>query len=98
MLNYVINAIVTLFVTVDPIGLAPIFVALTLGMSVESRRQVAFRATLTATAVLIAFALFGRPLLAFLGISLAAFRISGGLLLVATVVMWLVVVRKRTSH
>jgi multiple antibiotic resistance protein len=81
VLNYVINAIITLFVTVDPIGLAPIFIALTLGMAIEHRRQVAFRATLTATVVLIAFALFGRPLLAFLGISLAAFRISGGLLL-----------------
>jgi multiple antibiotic resistance protein len=81
MLNYIFNALVTLFVTVDPIGLGPIFIALTAGMAREQRRQVALRATLTATLVLIAFALFGRPLLAFLGISLAAFRIAGGLLL-----------------
>jgi multiple antibiotic resistance protein len=81
MFNYLLNAVITLFVTVDPVGLAPLFVAMTVGMTADHRRQIAFRATLTATAVLIAFALFGRPLLAFLGISLAAFRISGGFLL-----------------
>jgi multiple antibiotic resistance protein len=81
MLNYLLNAVITLFVTVDPVGLAPIFAAMTLGMARAERRTVALRATITATAVLIAFALFGDRVLAFLGISLAAFRISGGLLL-----------------
>jgi multiple antibiotic resistance protein len=81
MFNYLLNAIITLFVTVDPIGLAPIFVALTVGRSGAERRAIALRATITATAVLVAFALFGGRLLVFLGISLAAFRISGGILL-----------------
>ena len=81
MFNYLLNAVITLFVTVDPVGLAPIFAAMTVGMAREARRTVALRATLTATAVLIGFALFGDRLLVFLGISLAAFRISGGLLL-----------------
>jgi multiple antibiotic resistance protein len=79
--NYLLNAIITLFVTVDPVGLAPMFVAMTLGMTRAERRSVALRATIVATGVLVAFALFGQRLLEFLGISLAAFRISGGLLL-----------------
>jgi multiple antibiotic resistance protein len=81
MFNYLLNAIITLFVTVDPVGLAPLFVALTAGLPAEQRRTIAVRATLIATLVLIAFALFGERLLVFLGISLAAFRIAGGLLL-----------------
>jgi multiple antibiotic resistance protein len=81
MFNYLLNAIITLFVTVDPVGLAPLFVAMTAGMSRAEQRTLALRATSVATAILITFALFGERLLAFLGISLAAFRIAGGLLL-----------------
>lgn len=81
VLDYLLNALVTLFVTIDPIGLAPIFVGLTRGMTSGQRRQTAVRATLTAIAILYAFALVGEGLLNFLGISLAAFRIAGGLLL-----------------
>lgn len=81
MLDYLLNALVTLFVTIDPIGLAPIFVGLTRGMTPGQRRQTAIRATITAIAILYAFALIGEGLLNFLGISLAAFRIAGGLLL-----------------
>jgi multiple antibiotic resistance protein len=81
MIDFLLNAVVTLFVTVDPIGLVPAFIALTAGLSSAERRAIGLRATTTATAVLIAFALFGQNLLAFLGISLAAFRIAGGLLL-----------------
>lgn len=65
----------------DPIGLAPIFVGLTRGMSPDQRRDTAIRATVTAAAILVIFALGGQGLLGFLGISLAAFRIAGGLLL-----------------
>ncbi len=81
MVNFLLNAIVTLFVTVDPIGLVPMFIALTAGMSAAQRRAIGMRATTTAAAILVAFALFGAELLTFLGISLAAFRIAGGLLL-----------------
>jgi multiple antibiotic resistance protein len=81
MFNYLLNAVITLFVTVDPVGLAPIFVAMTAGMSRAEQRAIAVRATIVATAILITFALFGDRLLSFLGISLAAFRIAGGLLL-----------------
>ena len=81
MLSYLLNALVTLFVTIDPIALAPMFVVLTSGIGPIARREVAIRATITAGAVLVAFALFGHALLSFLGISLGAFRIAGGFLL-----------------
>jgi multiple antibiotic resistance protein len=81
MADYFLNALVTLFVTIDPIGLAPVFMALTTGMAVARRREIAIRAAVTATIILIAFALVGEPLLGFLGISQPAFRIAGGLLL-----------------
>jgi len=81
VVDYLLNAVVTLFVTLDPIGLAPIFITLTNGMTATDRRAIGVRATAVATSILVAFALFGQPLLAFLGISLAAFRIAGGLLL-----------------
>jgi multiple antibiotic resistance protein len=79
--DYFLNALATLFVTIDPIGLAPIFMALTSGMAVADRRLIGVRAAVTAAIVLVAFALAGEPLIGFLGISLPAFRIAGGLLL-----------------
>jgi multiple antibiotic resistance protein len=81
MTDYLLHALVTLFVTIDPIGLAPMFMVVTAGFGPAARRETAIRAAVTATAVLIAFALVGEPLLTFLGISLPAFRIAGGLLL-----------------
>ncbi len=76
-------ALVTLFVVVDPIGLAPIFLSVTEGLPRKARKQVALRACLIAAIVLIGFAFFGNWLLRNLGISLPAFRIGGGLLLFA---------------
>ncbi|HZP19513.1 MAG TPA: MarC family protein [Bauldia sp.] len=81
--DYLLHAIVTLFVTIDPLGLAPMFMVLTAGFAPEARRTTAIRASVTAALVLIAFALGGSALLHFLGISLPAFRIAGGLLLFA---------------
>jgi len=81
MNDYFLHALVTLFVTIDPPGLAPIFVVLTAGMSAEDRRLIAIRATVTAGLVLAGFVLFGESLIGILGITLPAFRIAGGLLL-----------------
>ncbi|UPH70597.1 MarC family protein [Abyssibius alkaniclasticus] len=75
---------VTLFVVVDPIGLAPLFVALTDGMDVQKRRRIALRACLVAAAILALFGLVGEDLLGAVGISMPAFRISGGVLLFIT--------------
>lgn len=76
-----VPAFATLFVVVDPIGLVPMFLSLTDGMDSKVRRSTAVRATLLAGAVLLVFAIAGRAALDFLGISLPAFRIAGGILL-----------------
>ena len=81
MMDFVVSALVTLIVTVDPPGLAPIFLSLTPGMSAQWRRKVAVRAVLIAFVIMTATALGGAPLIAALGITLPAFRIAGGLLL-----------------
>lgn len=81
MLNDAVTAFVTLFVVVDPIGLAPLFVALTQGAAGAERRRIGVIAVAVAAAVLTLFGVAGEAALGFLGISMAAFRISGGLLL-----------------
>jgi multiple antibiotic resistance protein len=81
MLDYFVSALVTLVVVLDPIGLAPTFLAVTHGLPSTARRQVAVRAGLIAAVILAGSALIGDRLLAILGISLPAFRIAGGLLL-----------------
>lgn len=79
-----ITAFVTLFVVVDPIGLVPLFLALTQGMSAQMRRTVGIRALVIAAILLTAFGLFGDALLRGIGISMPAFRIAGGVLLFLT--------------
>jgi multiple antibiotic resistance protein len=80
-LEYLISAVVTLVVVVDPLGLAPTFLAVTSGLPAAPRRHVAVRAAIVAGAILAGTALIGDWLLRQLGISLPAFRIAGGLLL-----------------
>jgi multiple antibiotic resistance protein len=79
--DFAAAALVTLLVTLDPPGLAPIFLSVTRGMSDAQRRVVAIRASVIAFALLAFFALAGDALLKVLGVSLPAFRIAGGLLL-----------------
>ncbi len=82
-LDFAISALVTLLVVVDPVGLAPTFLAVTEGLPDHARKSVALRAALIAGAILIGSALIGDWLLRALGISLPAFRIAGGFLLFA---------------
>ena len=81
LLDYAVAALLTLFVVVDPIGLAPTFLAVTDDLPRPARRSVAVRASIIAGVILIGAALIGDWLLDTLKISLAAFRIAGGLLL-----------------
>lgn len=81
---FLITAFVTMFVVIDPIGLTPMFVALTHDMSDQARRRIALRATGIAVLILLAFAAFGENLLHFIGISMPAFRVAGGVLLFLT--------------
>lgn len=75
------TSLVALLVTVDPIGLVPIFVALTPGSSDAERALLARRAVLLAAVVLLLFAIAGEKVLGSLGIGMGAFRIAGGLFL-----------------
>jgi multiple antibiotic resistance protein len=81
LLEYAVSALLTLFVVVDPVGLCPTFLVVTDGLPRPARRGVAWRASVTAGAILAGSALIGDWLLGRLGISLSAFRIAGGLLL-----------------
>ena len=81
MTEQLISAFVTLLVVIDPIGLGPIFIGLTSGLDGSVQRKVALQACIIAFCVLAGSALIGERLLGWLGISLAAFRIAGGLLL-----------------
>ena len=81
--EFLISALVTLLVVLDPAGITPTFLAVTDGLSPRFRREVALRAGLIAGGVLIGTALIGDWLLRQLGITLPAFRIAGGLLLFA---------------
>ena len=79
--EFLVSAFVTLFVTVDPIGLVPSYIAVTHGLPATARRDVALRASLIAAVILAGTALIGDWVLHALSITLPAFRIAGGLLL-----------------
>ena len=81
MLELFISSFITFFVVIDPPGCAPIFAGLTGGATPPQRRAMAIRAVAVAAGILIVFALFGQALLHGLGISLASFRIAGGIML-----------------
>ena len=73
---------VTVLVIMDPLGNIPIFLSLTRGEPLEAQRRSALQAVGVAGGVILVFAVFGRQILAVLGISLPALQVAGGLLLV----------------
>jgi len=79
-----ITAFSTLFIIIDPPGLVPIFIALTQGMTAPQRRAIATRACLVAAVLMVVFLFAGEAVLGFIGISMPAFRIAGGILLFLT--------------
>lgn len=81
MIEFLLQAFITLFVVIDPPGNAPIFAALSSDMERSQQRRTAIRAIVIAAIILVLFAAFGEILLRALGVSLSAFRIAGGILL-----------------
>lgn len=81
MIELYISSLITFFVVIDPPGCAPIYAGLTAGASPAHSRAMAIRAVMVASGILLVFALFGEALLRGLGISLASFRIAGGIML-----------------
>lgn len=95
--DFLISALVTLVVVLDPVGVSPTFLAVTEGLSDRYRREVALRACLIAAAILIGAALIGDWLLRQLGITIPAFRIAGGLLLFAVAFEMVLGLRQQRS-
>jgi multiple antibiotic resistance protein len=79
--KFLIESFVTLVVIIDPIGNVPTFLVVTQGKGTKARQRLALDAVLVATVVLAVFAGFGREILEYLGLSLPALQVSGGLLL-----------------
>jgi multiple antibiotic resistance protein len=76
-----VPAFVTFFVIIDPIGIAPIFASLTAGTPPPHKFKMAWRGPFVGGLILLFFAFVGKPFMAALGISMAAFRTAGGVLL-----------------
>jgi MarC family membrane protein len=81
LMRFGLAAFVTLLVVVDPPGVVPIYVALTSTEQPARRRIILFRAVLIAFGVAIFFLIAGRAVLSYLGVTVHAFSISGGILL-----------------
>jgi multiple antibiotic resistance protein len=79
-----ITAFTTLFILIDPPGLAPLYMALTQGIPEAQRRAIGRRACLVAGVLMLVFLFLGEAVLNFVGISMPAFRIAGGVLLFLT--------------
>lgn len=80
-MGFFASALVTIFIVMDPISIAPLFLALTPGMKPAEKLRTMLRAVLVAGVVLVVFAAVGRLLLRSLGITIPAFYIAGGILL-----------------
>ncbi len=78
---FLVTVFVTLFVVIDPIGLAPLFIALTQGMDRAQRVAVGLRACVISVVLLMIFGLAGEAILGAIGITMPAFQIAGGILL-----------------
>ena len=74
-------AFATFFATIGPLDIAALFAALTANQPATHKRAMAIRGTLIGAGILLTFALIGEVLLSRLGISLAALRTAGGILL-----------------
>ena len=82
--EFLLTSFVALFIIIDPIGLTPVFIAITQGMDDTLRRKVALRSVLVSAFVISLFIVGGETVLGFIGISMPAFRIAGGILLFLT--------------
>jgi multiple antibiotic resistance protein len=76
-----LECFIPLFVTIDPIGLAAIFLALSRNVALEKRRRIAKQATWTGGIVALLFLFLGKLIFVSIGISEGDFQVAGGLIL-----------------
>ncbi len=81
MRDIALTAFANFIVILDPVGVVPFFITLTTGFTPAERRATAFKSVAIAAVILLIFTVIGRPLLHYLGITLPAFRVAGGILL-----------------
>lgn len=81
VIQFALTAFGLLFVMINPIAVAPVFVAVTAGMNASQRRATLTRAVIAAFVVAMFFLFVGRAFLSYMGVSVEAFAISGGILL-----------------
>ena len=81
MFDHAFYDFINLFVVFNPTGIVPQYLYFTRNVPSESRRRLALRCVLIATAILIAFIVLGQILLEALGITLPSFNIAGGIVL-----------------
>ena len=81
MLEIFIQSFVLYFVVIDPLGNTPIFMTVTQQQNTKEKNKTAIESVLIATIILVLFSVIGNFLLSYLNISLAAFRIAGGMIL-----------------
>ncbi len=82
-LSKLLTVLAGFFAIMNPLANTPIFLGMTSEMSREMRNRVAFRSVITAFLIVTAFIFAGHALLQLFGITLTAFRITGGLLVLA---------------
>jgi len=81
MLKAGLTAFITMIAILDPLGNVPTFLALSRSLEERLRRRAASQAVFTALAIIFGFALIGRLILRYLGVSLDSLSVAGGLLL-----------------
>jgi multiple antibiotic resistance protein len=84
LLSFSLLSLSAVFFVVDPMGVVPVFVAMTQRDSEEKRARMARRAALTAFVILTVFAVAGTVIFRMLGVTLGAFKVAGGILLLLT--------------
>jgi len=80
-LHFIATAFTTAFTIIDPLGMVPLSLAVTASNTPAERRAIVTRAIIVAGAIIFVMALVGRAIFAYLGITLPAFTIAGGILL-----------------
>lgn len=75
------SSFVAMIVIIDPFGVAPIYLSLTERYSIKQRKKIRNKAILIATGILLTVCLTGLSVFKFFGITIPAFQIAGGILL-----------------
>ncbi len=98
MFEFAVASFLSFLVIVDPVGLAPLFLGITADRSERDQQRIARHAVLLAGVIIVLFGMGGRPLLGYLGVSIDALRIAGGVLLFKLAFDMILAHRERTTE